>query len=300
MIERRLEHRASTFLHRHRRVRTAQKRLTRPFRHTALPIMSGVGRGLRVRFGDSALTRAVSRVEPQVEDALLALLGPGDTFYDIGANMGWYSLLAARVVGSSGKVVAFEPMVSNAALLQANVATNRLANVTTITAAVTDQDGWATFLYGGSLEGRLSKDDCEAQAERRARRKTPQRSSIVPIVALDSLLAATELEPPSVIKIDVEGAEAGVLRGMSETLRSLKPTLIIELHNTRTEVADLLDSFGYEHAPIESAESTREGPWWAHVLARPGDVPPTSRLISATRRPDAHTARGALSPSAPN
>jgi len=242
----------------------------------------------------------VSRVEPQVEDALLALLGPGDTFYDIGANMGWYSLLAARVVGSSGKVVAFEPMVSNAALLQANVATNRLANVTTITAAVTDQDGWATFLYGGSLEGRLSKDDCEAQAERRARRKTPQRSSIVPIVALDSLLAATELEPPSVIKIDVEGAEAGVLRGMSETLRSLKPTLIIELHNTRTEVADLLDSFGYEHAPIESAESTREGPWWAHVLARPGDVPPTSRLISATRRPDAHTARGALSPSAPN
>jgi FkbM family methyltransferase len=291
--ERWLERQASTLLHSHRRVRTVQKRLTRPVRRAALPILGGAGRGLRVRFGDSALTRAISRVEPQVEDTLLSLLSPGDVFYDVGANVGWYSLLAARTVGSTGKVVAFEPSVSNAALLQENITANRLTNVTTIAAAVTDQNGWATFLYGGSLEGRLSKDDCEAQAERRAGRKTPKRSSVVPILALDSWLAATEQPPPNVLKIDVEGAEVGVLRGMAQTLRSAKPALIIELHNTRAEVADLLDECGYEHAPIESDAPTREGPWWAHVLARPLDA-------SSAGQPDADTARGALLPSAAN
>jgi FkbM family methyltransferase len=269
MVERRLARQANTFLHGHRRVRAAQKRLTRPARHAPLPILTGAGRGLRVRFGESALTRAVSRIEPEVEDTLLALLHPGDVFYDVGANIGWYSMLAARAVGSSGKVIAFEPTVFNAALLQKNAAGNRLANVTTIPAAVTDQDGWATFLYGGSLEGRLGKDDCEEQAERRAKRRTPKRSSVVPIVALDSWLRETEQPPPNVLKIDVEGAEVGVLRGMTQTLHTVKPALVIELHNTQVEVADLLDSIGYEHSPIESDLPTREGPWWAHVLARP-------------------------------
>ncbi|HXB65451.1 MAG TPA: FkbM family methyltransferase [Solirubrobacteraceae bacterium] len=290
MPEQGWERRAGAFLHSHRRMRLVQKRLTRPLRHTSLPIFTGAGRGLRVRFGESALTRAVARVEPQVEDTLLGLLGPGAVFYDIGANVGWYSLLAARAVGAAGRVVAFEPAVANAALLQHNVAANQLSNVTTITAAVTDRGGWATFLYGGSLEGRLSKNDNEAQAQRRAARKTPKRSSIVPILALDAWLAETEQPPPSVVKIDVEGAEVGVLRGMAGTLRGARPTLLIELHNTRAEVADVLDELGYEHAPIESDASTREGPWWAHVLARPPATP-------AVHQPDGYTANGALAPS---
>jgi FkbM family methyltransferase len=257
-----------------------------------VPILGGAGRGLRVRFGESALTRAVSRVEPQVEDTLLSLMHPGDVFYDIGANVGWYSLLAARAVGGTGKVISFEPSVSNAALLQENIAANRLTNVTTIAAAVTDQNGWATFLYGGSLEGRLDKDDCEAQSQRRAARKAPKRSSVVPILALDSWIAETAQAPPNVVKIDVEGAEVGVLRGMLQTLRQAKPVLLIELHNTRVEIADLLDEIGYEHAPIESDASTREGPWWAHVLARPLPV------VTGDGQPGAGTTRGALQPSA--
>jgi hypothetical protein len=76
------------------------------------------------------------------------------------------------------------------------------------------------------------------------------------------------------MKIDVEGAEAGVLRGMMRTLRSLKPALVIELHNTGIEVADLLDEAGYRHGLIESSASTREGPWWAHVLAQAPESPP--------------------------
>jgi FkbM family methyltransferase len=239
-------------------------------RRSALPILGGAGRGLRVRFGDSALMRAVSRAEAQVEDAFLALLRPGDVVYDVGANIGWYSLLAARAVGASGRVLAFEPTVQNASLATANAIGNGFANVTVIPAAVTDEDGWATFLHRGSLEGRLSKDDTEAQAKRRARlQPKPLGSSVVPVLSLDRWIAKANQPPPRVLKIDVEGAEVGVLRGMRQTLRSARPALVIELHATQAEVADVLDEADYEHSLIETGGPTREGPWWAHVLARP-------------------------------
>jgi FkbM family methyltransferase len=243
-----------------------------------VPILVGAGRGLRVRFDESALTRAVARAEAPVEDAFLALLKPGDVVYDVGANIGWYTLLAARAVGDTGAVIAFEPTVRNAAILQENAATNKLVNVTVIPAAVSDEDGWATFINQGSLQGRLRKDDSEAQAKRRARQlQRPTSSSVVPVLSLDSWIAASGRRPPNVLKIDVEGAEAGVLRGMSDTLRSAGPTLIIELHATQTEVADVLDSVGYEHAPIDYDGPTREGPWWAHILARPAKVSESER-----------------------
>jgi FkbM family methyltransferase len=280
MDERRFVRQANAFLRGHKLARATEKRLTRPVRRAPLPILTGAGRGLRVRFGDSALTRAVSRVEPQVEDTLLGLLKPGDVFYDVGANIGWYSMLASRVVGRSGKVIAFEPSVSNAALLQENTSANGLANVTAIPAAVTDQEGWASFIYGGSLQGRLSKVDTAAHAKRRSRQKISSRASMVPILSLDSWIAQTSQPPPTLLKIDVEGSEVGVLRGMTHTLLTARPTLVIELHDTRTEVADLLDGAGYEHAPIDAEASTREGPWWAHILARPlATVPSTDQEV---------------------
>ncbi|HMD56068.1 MAG TPA: FkbM family methyltransferase [Solirubrobacteraceae bacterium] len=84
-----------------------------------------------------------------------------------------------------------------------------------------------------------------------------------------SWLARTGRPSPTIVKIDVEGAEVGVPHGMEETVRRAGPTLIVELYGTREEVADQLDSFGYEHRPIERDVPTREAPWWAHILARP-------------------------------
>jgi FkbM family methyltransferase len=233
-------------------------------------VLRGNGRGLRVRFGESSLSRAVRTAERDTEETFLGLLRPGDVVYDIGANIGWYSLLAARRVGPDGRVFAFEPGVRNASNIEHNAAANRLTNLTVIPAAVSDQDGWARFLDKGSLESRLDKSDDEAQAERRAARA--QRSlgeTLVPILSLDSWIAGAGQPPPNVIKIDIEGAEIGALRGMLQTLRSAGPTLIVELHSTGVAVADLLDSVGYEHEPVESELPTREAPWWVHVLARP-------------------------------
>jgi FkbM family methyltransferase len=252
------------------RLRSVQHRLTQPVRRSAVPVLAGTGRGLRVRFGESTLIRVARTVEGRIEDAILQELAPGTVFYDIGANIGWYSLLAARVVGPTGHVVAFEPSLSNATLAQGNAAANGFQNVTVVCAALTDEDGWMTFLDKGNLQGRIDKDDFEAQAEFRAKRdQRIQHRTPVPVARLDSWLEQTGEPPPGVVKIDVEGAEVGVLKGMAETLRRSGPTLIIELHRTREPVADFLDAAGYEHAPIEFDGPTRAAPPLAHLLARP-------------------------------
>lgn len=242
--------------------------LTGPARRSPLPVLRGPGRGLRVRVGESIM-RVSGRGEPAIEGKMLELIGPGDVVYDAGANIGWYSLLAARAVGPSGTVVAFEPSLANARLVQQNAAANGFSNLTVVPAALTDEDGWLGFIEHGSLMGRLEKNDSEAQARRRAQREFAGARTVVPAAALDTWLARTGQPPPTFMKIDVEGAEAGVLRGMRETLAGARPTLIVELHGTREEVASALDEAGYEHAAIEGGMPTREAPWWAHVLARP-------------------------------
>lgn len=250
--------------------RKAQHWLTQPVRQRAVPVLRGNGRGLRVRFGESALTRAVSTLERDVEETIVGHLHPGDVFYDIGANIGWYSMLAARAVGPGGHVLAFEPSVLNAAFVQQNAAVNRFANVSVACAAVTDREGWMTFLDKGNLQSRLDKNDFEGQAERRARKDQKVKGQRpVPATTLDSWLAQTGQPPPTLIKIDIEGGELGALRGMTKTLEQSGPALVIELHNTAGVVADFLDTVDYRHAPIEVDVPTREAFGQAHVLAQP-------------------------------
>ena len=125
--------------------------------------------------------------------------------FDIGANIGWYTLLAARQVGPAGRVLAFEPDVGNAALLQQNAASNGMANVVVVPAAVSDRDGWATFLSKGSLQGRLDNAGDAAQGDlagRNVKRMVP-----VPVLSLDAWLEQVEQPAPNLIKIDIEGAE---------------------------------------------------------------------------------------------
>ena len=254
-------------------MRVQQHWLTQPLRRVPMPILAGNGRGLRVRVGESVI-RVATRLERRVEDSFLGLLSPGDVFYDIGANIGWYSLLAARAVGPDGRVFAFEPLLENARYAQRNAQTNGLENMTVVPAAVTDENGWVTLLVRGSLMSRLEKDDSEAQAERRRKRNIEfEGRRFVPATTLDSWLAETGQPAPTIVKIDVEGAETGVLRGMRETLATAKPVLIIELHATQGDVAAELDRAGYQHSAIETDDPTRQAPNWAHILAMPAGHP---------------------------
>jgi FkbM family methyltransferase len=139
-------------------------------------------------------------------------LKPGDTFLDVGAHIGYFALPAAKRVGTSGRVVALEPTPKSFELLKENVASNGFDQVTLINAAASDRDGTATFtvsdrsaMWNTLQQGTLKGDNpSEIQVQTRS---------------LDSVLA--ELGWPAVagIKLDVEGAEAAVLQGATETLR---------------------------------------------------------------------------------
>ena len=156
---------------------------------------------------------------------------PGDVVFDIGANVGFYTLLAARLVGPAGKVVAFEPLPRNLAMLERHLAYNSLANVEIVRAAVAERSGSAHFAGGGGP----STGYLAAQG-------TP-----IDLVCLDDLVADESIRPPNVVKIDVEGAESRVLEGGRRTFTTHRPKVILAAHGWEqwTLCVRLLESFGY-------------------------------------------------------
>lgn len=158
--------------------------------------------------------------EDDVSEALLAHLKPGGVFYDVGANIGVFSFIAASTVGANGAVHAFEPEANNLECFQQTLRNSGLQNVTLHDVAVGSSDGSMTFdRRGGAFSGRLVDGGQDAEGA----------SMDVRVRAIDSLIQ-DGLAPPDLVKIDVEGGEGGVLEGMHDTLRSHRPVLLCELH----------------------------------------------------------------------
>ncbi len=163
--------------------------------------------------------------EPATTRLLLDIIQPGDVFVDVGANIGYYSALALSRVGETGKVVAIEPHPDAYVRLQRNMELNRAGNrFRAIPAALSDR--------AGSMKLRLFGDnDVIASLESSTGRQPPDpytRSIGVDAFTFDSLFPTGCI---NFVKMDVEGAEATVLRGMGDTLsRSPKLNLVIEWH----------------------------------------------------------------------
>jgi FkbM family methyltransferase len=158
------------------------------------------------------------RYEPHVTRALCALLRPGATFVDVGANVGYFSLLAATRVGPSGRVIAFEPRPDNVALLRRAVEENGFGQVEIHACAVAASEQEISFCASGSVQssGRLM------QAGEAGRELVPT----VRAVALDTVLA--DAPRVDVIKMDIEGAEPLALDGMRAVLARHRPVIITE------------------------------------------------------------------------
>jgi FkbM family methyltransferase len=176
-------------------------------------------------------------------------LKSGETFYDVGANIGFFTLLGARLVGESGAVVAFEPLPENVRQLERNVMLNQLANVRIVAEAVADvASEERTFWLGANAEarnaGRLVDGDSEGQTVR------------VPVTTIDAAMATNGLRPPSLMKIDVEGEEIAVLRGAVQTLSRYRPLLLVEVHWINDAFAAFADA---ELAPLGYAVGTITG-----------------------------------------
>jgi FkbM family methyltransferase len=166
-------------------------------------------------FGVTFEIASTGDYEPVTRAACAAALKPGDTFIDIGAHVGLFTVPASAVVGATGRVIAFEPSPDNRLLLEANTKRHGCENVEVVAAAVADRSGKMTL-----SQSRINTGDHRLG-------ETRGRSGVrVQVVALDEWLASRSLVP-KVIKMDVQGAEPLVLAGMKELLGSEHPLQVL-------------------------------------------------------------------------
>ncbi|MCS7223111.1 MAG: FkbM family methyltransferase [Armatimonadetes bacterium] len=195
------------------------------------PVLRGPLMGLRL-YAVCRSSFFLGTYEPQMTRCWISLLRSGAVVYDIGAHIGWFTLIGSRLVGSQGRVYAFEPLPFNIWILHRHLQINRITNVTLMPLAVSDRIGAVTFAFGATTgTGHIS----------------PDASFLVPTSSLDHLLTTGQILPPSVIKIDVEGAEGSVLNGAKNLLSQFRPTLLIEQHGSNSaDYESFLLSLGYQ------------------------------------------------------
>ncbi len=159
--------------------------------------------------------------EANLTSFLLRFLKEGSTFIDVGAHIGFYSMLTSHLVGGKGKVYSFEPTPWTYELLQKN--TFNLMNVLAINAGVSDIDGEITFSDYGPGYGAYNS----ASKEGTMLKFKPQKIT-AKIINLDTFFGKNSIIP-DFIKLDAEGFEHKILDGLSETLRSTRPLITLEM-----------------------------------------------------------------------
>jgi len=227
--------------------------------------------GVPVQFGDAEFhvrhesgsefrrARDFLRREPEFIGAFTHAARRATVLYDIGANIGLFAMLGARL-NSSLDVHAFEPEPRNFAALEANLDSNGLLSVHRHAIGLGAEDTIVEFAAPGEVAG-------TGTHQVRAARGIEARADEViqvQIRSVDSLVAAGELPAPDLIKMDVEGYEAAVLRGMDKVLRENHPTILLELHPQK--IAEQGDSV---EALFEQLQSMG---YEAELIGRPGDT----------------------------
>lgn len=180
--------------------------------------------------------------EPEMR-SVLGLLGEGDVFVDVGANVGVYTLHAARRVGKSGRVVFFEPTSETYARTCENVRLNGFANIKGYQKAVADKEGTVDFMV---CESNNSNYIGSGILSEEARESLEVRT--VPVDTVDAMAAREGLGKVTLIKIDAEGAETLVMNGALQTIRSSRPTILFESGFVGSPLSEreFLKAEGYE------------------------------------------------------
>lgn len=168
--------------------------------------------------------QAIEAHERPVLKALQQLVRPGHVVYDIGANVGLFSVLMARWAGDTGWLYAIEPNPVCVCFLRANLERARAHRYTIVPLAMSDRQGECAFTanYATTLVG--------AGADSPATVHKPGHQIRVDADTLDQIIDKWQLRAPDVIKIDIEGAERVAIAGMMRTLERARPTILVELH----------------------------------------------------------------------
>lgn len=195
-------------------------------------------------------------MDQDLTEALTALLKPGQTFFDIGAHLGYFALLARHLVGETGLVVAFEPTPASFALLRRNA--RHYPNLQVYPLALWSEKSLLAFnLYGQRFSAYNSffAPRILPAYQRRLRRQVVE----IETISLDEFVRTSGVVP-DVIKVDAESAELHIVKGAAHVLRTYRPVVILEVGDLDVPgaatsaqlVAFLHDEHGY--APCEWRE----------------------------------------------
>jgi len=158
---------------------------------------------------------------------MMRAVGPGDVVYDIGSQFGVYSIFLAAAVGERGCVVAFEPQRESFEQLQRNITLNCRTNIRSYNQALGERSSQGK-LYIGTMVGNSSLLS-DAIADAGETRSVPFQT--VRVVEGDALVETDRLPIPTAIKIDVEGSECAVIKGLQRTLADPRCRFIcVEIH----------------------------------------------------------------------
>ncbi len=225
-------------------------------------VVAGPLRGRRLPAAGLAQRLGIYELPAQV--ALTRQLRPDAIVYDVGAHLGYFALLSALTAGPRGQVYAFEPLPANAARIRhLAVATGSAAPIELIEAAVAEREGSARLTLGTDAATTVAA--LSEHPETDAQQLDAQQLT-VRLTTLDTFAAL--YRPPTLVKVDVEGAECRVLEGATELLQNVRPTWIFEVHSAQLErdVRDILQSHRYHWHPLERY-SSRQQEYPRHGLA---------------------------------
>lgn len=204
---------------------------------TVLPILQGSLKGKKWIKGSGINGCWLGTYEIDKQNLFSKYVKPGMIIYDVGANVGFYTLLASILTGSNGKVFSFEPLPENISFLKKHLELNKLSNVNVIEKAASNKVSTVKFNLGENRSSGHISEKGEIKVE---------------TISLDELIKQGN-PSPDLIKFDIEGAEYEALIGAKELLKNKKPVIFLATHSIelRTKCLKLLTEFGYSIATVD-------------------------------------------------
>ncbi len=185
--------------------------------------------------------------ELEKTDAILNAVKPNDIVLDVGAHIGYFSMLMSKIVGDSGRIYSFEPRPLNHKMLTKNIEVNNCSNVTIIKSAIGNFTGEVNFdATTGTGTGHVSNDG----------------NISVAITTIDKFCSSEDVKP-SFIKIDIEGGEVEALHGAKQTILKYKPTILLATHgdDLDKQCEIFLTEKGYLGEDINQLKGDKETVW---------------------------------------
>jgi FkbM family methyltransferase len=210
-------------------------------REAIVPILQGPTRGMKWVVGASTHGCWLGSYEYTKRRVMERLLRPTAVVYDVGANVGYYTLLSSALVGPKGRVIAFEPLPRNLDYLRRHIEINRLQNVTVMPTALGERLGVAHFREAADPSmGSLGEDG----------------SLTVQVSSLDDLSARAQIPDADVIKMDIEGGELAALKGAQALLARRRPLVLLATHGIEVHrgCCDLLSALGYQLSSLDGED----------------------------------------------